>query len=235
MTTVGIRSRTMLGSVGDGAESSGRARYSAHLYFPALLIVTVEGEVDAANRRDLGRYIERELRPTTQLLLDMRAVDFFGAQGFSALHFVSVCCNRWDVDWIVVGSRQCPPPAGHPRSRPRTAADQRLRLGVPAPRTSRLPPLSDSRRRYPPDRVQLTPRRAAGLRPIAAVIHLHMRQIMEREDKWDVDDRFVLPDLERVVDGATVQHDTVDLTSTYYDTTDRDSAGVRDPGAPPRR
>lgn len=105
MTTVGIRSRTLLGSVGDGAESSGRARYSAHLYFPTLLIVTVEGEVDAANRRDLGRYIERELRPTTQLLLDMRAVDFFGAQGFSALHFVSVCCNRWDVDWIVVGSR----------------------------------------------------------------------------------------------------------------------------------
>ena len=49
-----------------------------------------------------------------------------------------------------------------------------------------------------------------------------MRQIMEREDKWDVDDRFVLPDLERVMDGATVQHDTVDLTSTYYDTTDRD-------------
>jgi CHAD domain-containing protein len=49
-----------------------------------------------------------------------------------------------------------------------------------------------------------------------------MRQIMEREDKWDVDDRFVLPNLERVVDGATVQHDTVDLTSTYYDTTDRD-------------
>jgi CHAD domain-containing protein len=48
-----------------------------------------------------------------------------------------------------------------------------------------------------------------------------MRQIMEREDKWDVDDHFVLPDLERVVDGATVQHDTVDLTSTYYDTTDR--------------
>jgi CHAD domain-containing protein len=57
---------------------------------------------------------------------------------------------------------------------------------------------------------------------MAAAIHLHMRQIMEREDKWDVDDRFVLPDLERVVAGAIVAHDTVDLTSTYYDTTDRD-------------
>jgi anti-anti-sigma factor len=106
MTTVGFSSRTSLGSITDGAESSsGRARYGAHLYFPALLIVTVEGEVDAANRRDLGRYIERRLRPTTQLLVDMRAVEFFGAQGFSALHFVSVCCNRFDVDWIVVGSR----------------------------------------------------------------------------------------------------------------------------------
>ena len=41
----------------------------------------------------------------TQLLLDMRAVEFFGAHGFSALHFVSVCCNRFDVDWVIVGSR----------------------------------------------------------------------------------------------------------------------------------
>jgi anti-anti-sigma factor len=105
MTSVGIRSRTSLGSVDNGAESSGRANFCAHLYFPALLTVTVEGEVDAANRRDLGRYIERQLRPATQLLLDLRAVDFFGAQGFSALHFTSVCCARSDADWVVVGSR----------------------------------------------------------------------------------------------------------------------------------
>lgn len=105
MTTVGIRSSTSLGSASDGAESSGRARYSAHLYFPALLYVAVEGEVDAANRRDLGRYVERHLHPTTQMLLDLRAVHFFGAQGFSALHFVGVRCARLDVDWVVVGSR----------------------------------------------------------------------------------------------------------------------------------
>jgi CHAD domain-containing protein len=49
-----------------------------------------------------------------------------------------------------------------------------------------------------------------------------MRQIIEREDKWDVDDRFVVPDLDRIVDGATVRHDTVDLISTYYDTPERD-------------
>jgi len=38
----------------------------------------------------------------------------------------------------------------------------------------------------------------------------------------DVDDRFVVPDLDRIVDGATVRHDTVDLISTYYDTPQRD-------------
>jgi anti-anti-sigma factor len=105
MTILGERFRTPLGSLDDGAKSPGRARYSAHLYFPALLIVTVEGEIDASNSRDLGCYVERELRPTTQLLMDLRAVEFFGAQGFSTLHFIAVCCSRRDVDWVLVGSR----------------------------------------------------------------------------------------------------------------------------------
>lgn len=105
MTIVGERSRTSLGSVVDGSEAPGRARYSARLYFPALLIVTVEGEIDATNNRDLGHYVERELRPTMQLLMDLRAVEFFGAQGFSTLHFIAVCCSRRDVDWVLVGGR----------------------------------------------------------------------------------------------------------------------------------
>ena len=105
MTIVGERSRTSLGSLRGGAESPDRASYSAHLYFPALLIVTVEGEIDASNSRDLGCYVERQLRPTMQLLMDLRAVEFFGAQGFSTLHFIAVCCSRRDVDWVLVGGR----------------------------------------------------------------------------------------------------------------------------------
>ena len=74
----------------DGVESFGRARDLTHLDFPRdLQIVTVDGAVDAANHRDLGRYVVRHLHPTTQLLLDLRAVDFFGAQGFSALYYIS--------------------------------------------------------------------------------------------------------------------------------------------------
>jgi anti-anti-sigma factor len=103
MTTVDLDIGTSRESIADGSESSGRARFSAHLYFPTLQIVTVEGDVDATNHRDLGRYVVRHLHPTTQLLLDLRAVNFFGAQGFSALYYISVRCARLDVDWAVVG------------------------------------------------------------------------------------------------------------------------------------
>jgi anti-anti-sigma factor len=103
MTTVDVSIEPARRTMADEAETSGRARFSAHLYFPALQIVTVEGDVDATNHRDLGRYVVRHLHPTTQLLLDLRAVGFFGAQGFSALYYISVRCARFDVDWALVG------------------------------------------------------------------------------------------------------------------------------------
>jgi anti-anti-sigma factor len=103
MTTVDVSIEPARRAMADEAASSGRARFSAHLYFPALQIITVEGDVDATNHRDLGRYVVRHLHPTTQLLLDLRGVNFFGAQGFSALYYISVRCARLDVDWALVG------------------------------------------------------------------------------------------------------------------------------------
>jgi CHAD domain-containing protein len=49
-----------------------------------------------------------------------------------------------------------------------------------------------------------------------------MREVLEREDKWDVGEKFKLPDLGDIVVGSYVDHDTVDLTSVYYDTPERD-------------
>jgi CHAD domain-containing protein len=49
-----------------------------------------------------------------------------------------------------------------------------------------------------------------------------MRDILERQDKFDVDDRFVLPELDDIVVNGEVDHDTVDVTNEYYDTTDHD-------------
>ena len=68
------------------------------------MLVGVRGEVDATNRHDLGRFIERHTRISKQLILDFSCVDFFGSQGFTALYYVSVQCARRDVDWMIVGA-----------------------------------------------------------------------------------------------------------------------------------
>jgi CYTH domain len=51
-----------------------------------------------------------------------------------------------------------------------------------------------------------------------------MHDLLERH--WAVDDRFVLPALDDILDGIVVKgevrHDTVDVTKVYYDTPDRD-------------
>src|SRR5437762_919947 len=65
-------------------------------------------------------------------------------------------------------------------------------------------------------------RKPAGFSRFSCGNPFGMQQIMEREAKWDVDERFVVPDLDRIVDGAAVSHDTVDLISTYFDTADCD-------------
>lgn len=66
--------------------------------------VAVIGEVDAVNGRELGRYVERHTGISRQLILDLRAVDFIGSLGFTALYYISVHCSRSDVDWAIVGS-----------------------------------------------------------------------------------------------------------------------------------
>jgi hypothetical protein len=36
------------------------------------------------------------------LILDLRDLDFFGTEGFSALHRVSVCCAHAGIGWAVM-------------------------------------------------------------------------------------------------------------------------------------
>ncbi|MFI5507572.1 CHAD domain-containing protein [Mycobacterium sp. NPDC051804] len=49
-----------------------------------------------------------------------------------------------------------------------------------------------------------------------------MYEVVERELKWEVDEEFVLPTLDDIVEGADVSHTTLQLTSSYYDTADGD-------------
>lgn len=56
-----------------------------------------------------------------------------------------------------------------------------------------------------------------------------MKQVAERQLKWDVDERFALPRLDGLVAGADVDRSTLHLETTYYDTADADlqSFGAR--------
>lgn len=49
-----------------------------------------------------------------------------------------------------------------------------------------------------------------------------MKDVLDREDKWDVDERFQLPDLGDIIADGRLDHDTVDLRNVYYDTPERD-------------
>lgn len=88
----------------DEMERCGRATFALRHPSPSRVVVAVVGDIDAVNARALGRYVERHTGISRQLVLDLRAVDFFGTHGFTALYYISVHCGRSDVDWTIVGS-----------------------------------------------------------------------------------------------------------------------------------
>jgi CHAD domain-containing protein len=49
-----------------------------------------------------------------------------------------------------------------------------------------------------------------------------MKEVLERETKWEVDEAFALPRLDDVISGASVERSCVELNSEYYDTADGD-------------
>ncbi len=96
--------QSRLSAIGE-TQQCGRAFLEVLHLTSGRVCVTVSGDVDATNRQALGLFVERHTRASAQLILDLSAVDFFGSQGFTALHYVSVHCARRDVDWTIIGNR----------------------------------------------------------------------------------------------------------------------------------
>jgi anti-anti-sigma factor len=86
-------------------QRSGRAVFEVHHLTPTRVRICVKGDVDATNRQALARFVGFHTCVSQQLVLDLRSVDFFGSQGFTALHYISVQCARRDVDWMILGNR----------------------------------------------------------------------------------------------------------------------------------
>jgi anti-anti-sigma factor len=89
----------------DATQQCGRAAFKVHHLTAERVRIVVTGDIDATNRQALGRFVERHIRVSQQLVLDLSKIDFFGSRGFTALHYVSVHCARRDADWMIVGNR----------------------------------------------------------------------------------------------------------------------------------
>ncbi|WP_156425406.1 MULTISPECIES: STAS domain-containing protein [unclassified Mycobacterium] len=110
-------------------------------------IITVQGQIDAANAQDLIDYALRHATELDCLLIDLSGVDFFGTAGFSALHTLNVRTAGEEIGWAMLPSpavsrllRICDPDAALPVSDSVEAAlsalqgDRPLLQLVPEPR-----------------------------------------------------------------------------------------------------
>jgi anti-anti-sigma factor len=114
----------------DLSEQHHRAVFTARHVADSTLTVSVDGEIDAANSRLLANYVERQAAASTQLILDLRLVDFFGTAGFAALHNVNVVCSRYGITWQLRAGRQirrilaiCDPDGTLPLEEPQSVLD----------------------------------------------------------------------------------------------------------------
>jgi anti-anti-sigma factor len=83
-------------------EPSPPSGFTARRIESSIVVITAEGEIDASNARDLAAYAESHAAHSTQLILDLTRLKFFGTAGFTALHTVNVSCCRDGAEWLLV-------------------------------------------------------------------------------------------------------------------------------------
>jgi anti-anti-sigma factor len=68
----------------------------------SVAIVSAFGDIDGSNASILTEYALVSAVRCRGLILDLSDVEFFGTDGFSALHRVAVRCARAEIGWMVV-------------------------------------------------------------------------------------------------------------------------------------
>jgi anti-anti-sigma factor len=83
---------------GDGVRMRAQCRHLA-------TVVTISGNVDAANGDRVQGFATRLVLVGNALILDLSGVDFFAARGISVLIAVDDACRTAEVPWALVPSR----------------------------------------------------------------------------------------------------------------------------------
>lgn len=74
-------------------------------YGPSSCVVTVHGELDAANADQLTAYVQHWARSRERLILDLSGLKFIATAGLSSLHRINVVCSTAQAQWAMVPSR----------------------------------------------------------------------------------------------------------------------------------
>jgi anti-anti-sigma factor len=69
---------------------------------PSVVIVGAHGAIDVTNAHAMTDYLLGQARSGRGLILDLSTLNFFGTEGFSALHRVAVGCARTSTAWSLV-------------------------------------------------------------------------------------------------------------------------------------
>lgn len=77
-------------------------RFDARWTMSSVAIVSAHGEIDGTNASAFTDYAIVTAVRCRALILDLSGLEFFGTEGFSALHRVSVRCARAEIEWMVV-------------------------------------------------------------------------------------------------------------------------------------
>lgn len=83
---------------------SDMAAYCTKWLAPSSAVLSVFGEIDAANISEFADYVSLHLPHLSELVLDLTGVEFFGTSAFSAMHTLSVQAAANGIDWKLVPS-----------------------------------------------------------------------------------------------------------------------------------
>jgi anti-anti-sigma factor len=90
-------------SVAQSWQQSRTAQFTAR-WGPTGTLITVDGELDAANADQLAAYVQQSTSRSRRVILDLRGLKFIGTAGFSALHRINVACSAAQVSWAMAPS-----------------------------------------------------------------------------------------------------------------------------------
>lgn len=90
-------------SVAQSWQQSRTAQFTAR-WGPTGALITVDGELDAANADQLAAYVQQSTSRSRRVILDLRGLKFIGTAGFSALHRINVACSAAQVSWAMAPS-----------------------------------------------------------------------------------------------------------------------------------